>query len=225
MAADALRRIRCNEAFKTSEPENKMIDPNARVIPRIGLREDAFRRMEGYMASACAGTVDVVVANHLPKMKPQSFITAFNEARKGFRDYGYHSSAIPAGYDLMKIKPQELDNGNVRLSNTFQDEVNRMQQTGGKVLISSGVVIPPSSVSAAPMHREERVSWINKDKRVAVLQRFQTDREYEENCKLFFHCDSKNNAIAVQETLKTTWKIESTPTADASVLLLLNNII
>lgn len=179
-----------------------MIDENDKVLPRVGLREDAFRRMEGYMAAACNGTVDVDITKHVPRMKPGSFITAFNEARKGYRDFGYCSNLIPHGYDVMRIKPQEMLSGRVRLTNTHQDQVNRLA-AGAKVVPVTGHAISQVESNVAVAAQTEQVPmmfhWVHpigKDTmdREAEIKRLLADPDRLRTHDIKFRCADSDQA-------------------------------
>lgn len=95
-------------------------------LPRQGMREDAFRKYETLIGRACCGSV--VVDPSEMRLLPSSFISAFNEARRGYRHFRYPSKWIPITADVMHIRVFELEGGKVLLENKFADtQAKKMQ--------------------------------------------------------------------------------------------------
>lgn len=92
-----------------------------RVLPRIDLREEAFRRFENTIANACKGSF-VVKPRVEFGISPRTFLIRFTDAKRGYKLYGYYSDLIPANYELDRIKTVELDNDEVWIMNKFEDQ-------------------------------------------------------------------------------------------------------
>lgn len=95
-------------------------DPNA-PIPRVDLREPAFRKYERFIAAACNGTITV---NPLDGQNTNTFVCRLRDAILGYERYHYPSKLIPLDYPLSRLKPEALNSGQVRINNRMQDEVN-----------------------------------------------------------------------------------------------------
>ena len=90
-------------------------------LPRRGLREENFRKYELLIAQAVRNKQVKVERQTLLEMhlRPTSFISQFDEARRGFRIYRYTSEWIPEGADVSVIRASELRDGGVLLENVL----------------------------------------------------------------------------------------------------------
>lgn len=95
-------------------------DQKLQILPRIDLREPAFRRYEPIIAEACKQTIEY---NPLLKLNvnPHTFACRFRDAILGKRRYHYHSSIIPRDFDITVLRVHELSNGNVLIENPVAD--------------------------------------------------------------------------------------------------------
>lgn len=80
-------------------------------LPRIDLRESAFRKYEHTIAKASYGKVVVVPEGK----KAQSYIARFRDAVRGYRLYSYSSTLIPPGCPL-EFRLAELEDGSVEIT-------------------------------------------------------------------------------------------------------------
>lgn len=98
-------------------------DPNSiQELPRVDLREEAFRRYEPYMFRSCHAmsiTVDpwdFPTSLTKPMRKASSFICRFNDAKTGYKRYNY-KSVLPPLFDVDNLRPVELTNKSVLIKN------------------------------------------------------------------------------------------------------------
>lgn len=86
-------------------------------LPRIDLREPAFRKYEPYIIKACHG--ELVVDPIRLNMKASTFMARFRDAVLAYKKYNYHSGQIPRDNPL-DFKIVELDTGEVKISSRRQ---------------------------------------------------------------------------------------------------------
>ena len=92
-------------------------------LPRLDLREEAFRKYESYISRAISGSYTLNPQLDLAKpMNPHTFCTRFRDAILGYRRYHYPSEIIPKNYDVNLIKAFELADGNVLIENESADK-------------------------------------------------------------------------------------------------------
>lgn len=94
--------------------------------PRPAMGQSAFRRYEKWIARATKGSY-VVGVEELDGTKASSWAVGFNEARRGFLKFHYHSYEIPIGYDLSKIKVKVGVDGRVLVENKWEDEQEKVK--------------------------------------------------------------------------------------------------
>ena len=92
-----------------------------RLLPRVDLREEAFRRFEKLIAKACVNreievTPDMVEGRRM--LSTKSFCTRFRDALRGHMMFAYPSILIPHGYvPYGHVKATETDRGSVWVYN------------------------------------------------------------------------------------------------------------
>lgn len=103
-------------------------DPSKGPLPRRDLREAAFRKYEQYIAKALTERVfyidtrtafgaDDFGENYKRPMLAATFCLRFNDAKLGFKRYGYQSNLIPRHANLACIKPTEYDMYTIAINN------------------------------------------------------------------------------------------------------------
>lgn len=98
---------------------------NPQTLPRLDLREPAFRRMERLIAKACVETFSLNPKTDVEgiSMNPHTFCLRFRDAIIGFKRFKYRSSMIPKGVDLDTIKcTEDTDGLRVHVSNSKTEE-------------------------------------------------------------------------------------------------------
>lgn len=101
--------------FSMNEDKFKPID----AMPRVDLREKAFRKYERYINRALEQTYELDPGVEL-NMKPATFIARFKDAILGFQRYRYDSILFRQDADFRAIRLYELPTGFVRIVNTTQ---------------------------------------------------------------------------------------------------------
>lgn len=86
------------------------------ALPRLTLREKAFRKYERYIARALkeSYTLDPFAEMNL---RAHSFVLGFKDATLGFKRYGYDSILIPKGADFRVLRLYELSDDSVSIVN------------------------------------------------------------------------------------------------------------
>lgn len=121
---DALHENREEWKGKYMSEEN---DWKSRVLPRVDLRESAFRKYEHYIAMACQGSYELDVRKEM-KNTARTFMVRFADAKRGFKLFGYLSSKIPHGYELRNITVKELEGDKVMVVNEVADAESKRKR-------------------------------------------------------------------------------------------------
>lgn len=131
------------------------------ILPRVELREEAFRRYEPYIVKASFGSCTID-----PKpMKAHSFICRFRDAIRGLSLYNYETD-IPQGTNLQALKCYETANGMVYIKNestelkkrnTPAQESSVLNTSSREVLTAKLLTLIPSNVDMM----EVNVTFVN----------------------------------------------------------------
>ncbi len=128
-------------------------------LPRKTLREANFRKFEWYIATALSNKEVIVDKQTLLelRLRPQTFILRFDEAKRGFRLYEYKSDLIPPGTDVTAAKIVEMDDGSVKIKN----ELNRPMAKTVPLEMFDLDKEPPPSKGFVPeeVHYIDTVEW------------------------------------------------------------------
>jgi hypothetical protein len=175
-----------------------MEDYSALKLPRRGMREDGFRKYEMLIGRACGGSV-VVDPKELG-LQPSSFISAFNEARRGYKHFRYLSKWIPITADVTHIRVFEITNGRVLLENKFADSAARKMQAEYMPLAGVAGGTAHANTSDDVPIQKLRFNWGSDDGNRHV-EKLATDLSFRRRFTVEFICTAENCAEA-KETLK-----------------------
>jgi len=92
------------------------------ILPRLELREPAFRKYEYFLAKAVQGSYrisaeEVRAMGTTKPMNNRTFKLRITDAKTAFERFGYKSKRIPPGYPMRNVKFYETEDGGVQCIN------------------------------------------------------------------------------------------------------------
>lgn len=156
---------------------------NENKLPRVDLREGAFRKYEPFIAKASKQRTIFTPSTMTTPMKPQSFIARFRDAVRGYKLFKYHSIHL-SDSSCLDFTYEEYSNGSVAVipkrgvfdsvptfstRENFLELARNLSKTNGETMKATYLIVPK---------REDRewIITIQKQPGINFIVEFDDDR-------------------------------------------------